>query len=104
MFNDDSDKNIVRTIIGHAIDNALSKMGPKESELVVAKLEGDDHSYMFDSLDHPGHIKKTLLALYVHDYFAIVDSIEKELGKFACQKPYYEFIKTMRKPLIEEMI
>ena len=89
------DKELWRTHVSFAIENALNKIGKSEYEKVLERLEKTYDCKLPNCYDRPQYLKRTLKDLFGDSYHSIVNSIKKNLSGYESQKPVQEFLRAL---------
>ena len=91
----DSENSVKRALLALAVENTLLKMGKPEYEKVISKLENDYNCYIPDCHENPEFLKRVIQDIYGNAYDDIINEIRTELGEFASQKYFDDFIKVL---------
>ena len=83
---------VKRALVGLAIEKTLLEIGKATSEEVGKMLYSRYQAYFPDCYEHPEFLNAVLKELYGKSFTTIVDSIRKQLGESASQKPIAEFL------------
>ena len=83
---------VKRAIVALAIEQALLNIGKVTLEEVGKTLYSKYQAYFPDCYEHPEFLNSVLKDLYGKSFTTIVDSIRKQLGELASQKPIAEFL------------
>lgn len=83
-----NEKGLVRG----AIDDALLEFDKSALEKVFNKLAEDYKCSIPDCFENPGYLLMVLKDLYGNSYTTIVESIKKNLAKYALEKPIENFV------------
>ena len=92
-----SDRQNYRELIGLAIEKTLSEISFALSETVQMRLEENHNCEFSDCLDHPEYLNKILRGVFGKSYYAIVESIQKNLREFESKQLVQDFLIVMRK-------
>ena len=81
-------KGLVRMVI----DDALLEFDKSALEKVFNKLYHDYNCKIPDCYENPEYLNRVLKDLYGNSYTIIVESIKKNLAKYASEKPIEKFL------------
>ena len=93
----DAENNAKKALLSFAVENTLLKIGRPEYEKVISKLEKEYHCYIPDCHENPEFLKRVLQDIYGNSYDAILDEIRTELGEFASQKYFEDFLQALQR-------
>lgn len=89
---DITDGEVKRALVALAIEKSLLNIGKATYEKVGNALYSRYQAYFPDCYGHPEFLNAVLKEIYGKSFITIVDSIRKQLGEFASQKPIEEFL------------
>ncbi|MBI3639512.1 MAG: hypothetical protein HY223_04265 [Thaumarchaeota archaeon] len=81
-----------KALVSLAIEKALLEIGNAALEEVGNSLYSKYRCYFIDCLEHPEYLKDVLNQIFGLSHDSIIQSIEKNLGDLAHQKPITEFL------------
>jgi len=93
----DAENNAKKALLTFAVESTLLKIGKPEYEKVVSKLENEYNCYIPDCHENPEFLKRVLQDIYGNSYDAILDKIRAELGEFASQRYFEDFLQELKR-------
>lgn len=83
---------VKKALVSLAIEKTLLDIGKATYDEVGKMLYSRYQAYFPDCYEHPEFLNAVLKELYGKSFTTIVDSIRKQLGEFASQKPIETFL------------
>ncbi len=79
-------------LVRRAIDDALLEFDKSALEQVFNKLYHYYNCKIADCYENPAYLIRVLKVLYGNSYTTIIESIKKNLAKYALEKPIENFL------------
>ncbi|MGI0082017.1 MAG: hypothetical protein ACREAF_04260 [Nitrosopumilaceae archaeon] len=87
-----NDDQIRKALVSLAIEQTLREISLETLHEVGKRIFENYNCYIPDCYEHPEYLSSVLKDIFGNSYNVIVESIKKQLGEFALQKPIEEFL------------